>query len=74
LGVPQTSKIVPGDFVRRLRRAAGLDPGINLIFLELPKTTHAMGGHGMLVNPAVNGITADTEVLAYLVYRQMASL
>jgi len=33
-----------------------------------------MGGHRMLVDPAVNGVTADTEVLAYLVYRQMASL
>jgi hypothetical protein len=47
---------------------ASLHPLVNLVFLELPKTAHAMGGHRMLVDPAVNGVTADTEVLAYLVY------
>jgi hypothetical protein len=51
-----------------VRRAASLYPSIDLFFFELPKTAHAMGGHRMLVDPAVNGVTADTEVLAYLVY------
>ncbi len=56
------------QLVLRGTGATSLDPGIDLILFELPKTTHAMGGHRMLVDPAVNGVTADTEVLAYLVY------
>jgi hypothetical protein len=43
-------------------------PLVDLVFLGLSKAAHAIGGHRMLVDPAVNGVTADTEVLSYLVY------
>jgi len=40
---------------RRHDRVASLHPLVDLIFLGLPKTAHAMSGHRMLVDPAVNG-------------------
>jgi hypothetical protein len=51
-----------------ISRAASLHPLVDFVFLKLPKTAHAMGGHRMLVDPAENDVTTDTKVLAYLVY------
>jgi hypothetical protein len=42
-------------------------PPVDLVFLELPKTAHT-GGHAMLTVSLVNGVTADTEILADVVY------
>jgi hypothetical protein len=50
----------------RLISATGLYPFINLIFLEFPKTPHAVGRHTMLVDSLVHGVITDPEVFAYL--------
>jgi hypothetical protein len=47
---------------------ASLDPSIDLFFFKLPESAYSMSGHAVPVYPAVHGVTADTEILAYLVY------
>jgi len=54
--------------IRFISRTDDPHPIADFVFLELPATAHAVGRHRMLVDPAVNGATADTELLAYLGY------
>jgi len=51
-----------------LGRAADLHPLVDFVFLEFPKTTYTMSEHTMFINPLINGVDADSEVLANLGY------
>ena len=51
-----------------LGRTSGLYPFVHFVLLEFPKTAHAVRGHLMLIDPAVNSVTAAPKVLAYLIY------
>jgi hypothetical protein len=41
----------------------------DLLLFEFPETSHAMGEHCVFVDPPINGVTTDPEILAYFVYR-----
>jgi hypothetical protein len=56
--------------IRTITRAAGAHPGINFFLFEHPATSHSVARHSTLVNPFIDGLICDTEILAYFINSQ----